>query len=66
MQPASGPPEEPEELPLPDDEPPLDEELPPQGPHVPIELPVGRRQEAPGQQSALVVHGPPHATQTEP
>ena len=26
-------------------------------------LPVGRMQKAPGQQSALVVHPPPHATQ---
>jgi hypothetical protein len=60
------PPEElPEEVPpeLPDDEPPLDEP-PPHGPHLPEVLPVGRMQAAPGQQSELVVHPPPHATHT--
>jgi len=53
----------PEELPEPEPEPPPDDEPLPHGPHLPMLLPVGRMQEAPGQQSALVVHPPPHATQ---
>ena len=38
----------------------LDEVLlePPQGPHLPIVLPMGISQSVPGQQSALVVHAP--------
>ena len=53
---------EPEEEPLPDDDPPLEEPLP-HGPHVPWAVPLGTMHEAPGQQSELVVHPPPHATQ---
>jgi hypothetical protein len=41
---------------------PLDEPLP-HGPHLPMVLPVGVMQVAPGQQSALVVHAPPQLTQ---
>jgi hypothetical protein len=56
----------PDELPLPEELVPPDDEPPPHGPQVPCVLPVGRMQEVPGQQSALVVHAPLHATHAEP
>jgi len=72
----------PEELPLLEDEPlldplplplPLPEELPldeellvPQGPHVPCVLPGAVLHVAPGQQSLVDVHIPPHETHVEP
>jgi hypothetical protein len=49
----------PDELP---EEPPEDEPVP-HGPHLPIELPVATMQPVPVQQSAFVVHEPPHAMQ---
>ncbi len=51
----------PDELPEPDDEP-LDEELLPHGPQVPLVLPLAMLHVVPGQQSAFVVHPPPHVT----
>jgi hypothetical protein len=63
------PPDElPEPLPDPLPEPELlpDDEPVPHGPHLPLVLPVGAMQEVPGQQSALVVHPPPHTTHAEP
>jgi hypothetical protein len=39
---------------------------PPQGPHRPCELPEGKMQDEPGQQSADVVHAPQLATHCSP
>lgn len=55
----------PEEPPL-DEVPPDDEPLVPQGPHVPFVLPSATLHEVPGQQSLVVVHGPPHETHVPP
>jgi hypothetical protein len=46
----------------------VDDELvvPPQGPHTPVVSPIGTSHVSPGQQSALIVHGPQFATHEPP